>query len=1377
MKHFVARTCTVVSERKKEPRRETKSSLAHEPQSLPLESFRDKPAYVLLGPPGAGKTKAFEHEALEEGVRPITARDFQTLDPEPEWENATLYIDGLDETRAGATDGRTPFDAMRLKLQRLGRPRFRLSCREADWFGANDRERLKAVSPNGKVSVLRLDPMSEEGVLENLDRNLDIEDPKAFVTEAHQRGVEGLLGNPQSLRMLVAAVDDQAWPESKTETFDLACRELIAEHNQEHRIAASENHDIESLMHEAGHLCALLLLGGRAGFTLPGTNPNRDYPGIETIPRPDRQLSRQVLRRAVFASLSEGRIAATHRQVAEFLAARYLAGLIDAGLPVRRVLALMTGFDGGILSELRGLSAWLATHSRSARIEIIERDPLGTVEYGDVGGFDTREKRHLLQSLKAETDQNPWLVGESYLDSPKGYLAGPDLEDDLRQTLTDPARGEAHQSFVLLVVRAIRAGAPTPGLAEPLMAIVRDHSWPMDIRCAALEAYVRATQGDSQVAAALRALLDEVYAGVVATRNDDLLGTLLMELYPDNLTVTELVSYLREPARSNLWTSYGVFWTHHLIEKSTIEQMVQLLDLLRVPMERVRAELGDSPARVHLITRPPVLLLRHLLGHSPESISREQLFYWLDFAGWLGRELEFSAPRVVSDAEFIGSWLSDRPDVQKAIIEDGVTKCREDGHFFGCMSRMIRSLFNAKKPEDYGDWCADQALGASNDDIAHWFVWEAAAFVHDSQEPATRDREKIAGKLSCNARLAQLFAGRLAVLQEQGRLQEHFSRKSQPDPTPYDGRFDALRNHVKDNETALHTNQCPPALLHHLARAYLNDFSDVPGKTPAERLQFLLGSGDGLHDAALAGLRGTIQRADLPTADAIIQLTAERQIHLLAYPFMVSLEELFRTAEGHTFQMSGAQTRLAVAIHFAVWRLPHTERSAKPPPWLQVALTQDPDAVAGVWARCLRFRLLNGEMLLPDTSELAHKPDFAPLARAAAIRLLQAFPIRCKKEQLPILRSLLQAACLYGDRKGLLELIEKKLACTSMSVSQKVYWLTAGLFVRPESYSDRLESYVSGNNRRIQRLAEMAVDTHAVPQSLRDTWDATVLATLIRLIGPYSRPGPGPGVAHWVTMPIQATRTLHGFIDRLAEDTSAAAATALDSLAADDRLGRWRSHLLDRLHRQKSVHREATFQLPSLEQVSQVLKNGRSANAADLWALTVDLLRQLSREIRDGATSDWRQHWNVNKDNQAEKPKPENGCRDALLSDLRRELTPLGIDAAKEGSYADDKRSDIRVACGGFNIPVEIKRSCHRELWSAMRTQLIAKYTRDPGADGYGIYLVFWFGGAEGCRPTPRAGPKPKSATELQEALLDTLSAAERRKISICVIDVSKPEA
>ena len=97
-----------------------------------------------------------------------------------------------------------------------------------------------------------------------------------------------------------------------------------------------------------------------------------------------------------------------------------------------------------------------------------------------------------------------------------------------------------------------------------------------------------------------------------------------------------------------------------------------------------------------------------------------------------------------------------------------------------------------------------------------------------------------------------------------------------------------------------------------------------------------------------------------------------------------------------------------------------------------------------------------------------------------------------------------------------------------------------------------------------------------------------------------------------------------------------------------------------------------------------------------------------------------------------------------------------------------------RFATGDFNVPVEIKKSTHRDLWRAIREQLIAQYTRDPDTDGYGIYLVFWFGAARlsECR---HQGIRPISAHELQERLLNTLSADEKIKISICVIDVSKP--
>jgi hypothetical protein len=70
---------------------------------------------------------------------------------------------------------------------------------------------------------------------------------------------------------------------------------------------------------------------------------------------------------------------------------------------------------------------------------------------------------------------------------------------------------------------------------------------------------------------------------------------------------------------------------------------------------------------------------------------------------------------------------------------------------------------------------------------------------------------------------------------------------------------------------------------------------------------------------------------------------------------------------------------------------------------------------------------------------------------------------------------------------------------------------------------------------------------------------------------------------------------------------------------------------------------------------------------------------------------------------------------------------------------------------------------------------LITKYTRDPGAAGYGIYLVFWFGDTEKCRLTKCSGWTPETAEDMRRRIEQSLDDRERGLISICVVDVSAP--
>ena len=251
---------------------------------------------------------------------------------------------------------------------------------------------------------------------------------------------------------------------------------------------------------------------------------------------------------------------------------------------------------------------------------------------------------------------------------------------------------------------------------------------------------------------------------------------------------------------------------------------------------------------------------------------------------------------------------------------------------------------------------------------------------------------------------------------------------------------------------------------------------------------------------------------------------------------------------------------------------------------------------------------------------------------------------------------------------------------------------------------------------------------------------------------------------------MKASDLVHKLIQRLAASPDPVASDALESLHADTALFRWQDVLAHAKDAQRVIRRDAGYRHPKIDQICRTLNGGAPANAGDLAALVSDRLCALAVKIRTGNTDDWRQYWNEDGYGRPRTPKHENSCRSALLSDLREHL-PGGVDAQPEVQYAQEKRADIRVSCRDFQVPVEVKKNGHRDLWSALKNQLIKQYTSDPGTDGYGIYLVFWF--SKNCTPPPPTGFRPDSPQELQTKLEATLSESLARKVSVCVIDVS----
>ena len=1341
---------------------------------------------MLLGPPGSGKTTIFEHQAECRGGRYVTARKFLTFDDRAEWHDTALFIDGLDETRAGATDGRTPLDRIRAKLDRMGRPRFRLSCREADWFGANDRDHLKQVSRSGAVKVLRLDPLSDQDVHQFLRGVLGIEDPEDFVAVAQERGLHGLLVNPQSLKMLAVAVGDAGfWPETRTQAFDMACRTLLAEHNEEHRLASPDPGGIADLVEASGRLCAVQLLTGAAGYALPGAESDRHFLGLERLPGTERGLLRRSLQSKLFESPTERRTVPVHRQVAEFLAAKYLAALVVNGLPVGRILALITGYDGMVVSELRGLSAWLAAHSKPSRAEMIARDPLGIVLYGDAQHFSPEEKRLLLDGIERQTAANPRLITTVQLDSRLGDLVSSDMENQFREILTAPAREDSWQSFVVILLEALQHGEPLPSLADPLKELIRDGTrWPR-IRDRAIDVFVRHHPNRTEAIADLKELTAEVHAGRVADSDDAVLGCLLSTTYPAAISATEVMRYLRVPRRRDRLGEYEHFWTEHLPTKSTRSQFAVLLDQLVERYEALLAEEKTHRLPAFFLRWLPSNLLARFLLVSGDEVDLTRLFRWLAPAAKAG-DWTHDPDIGREEAGEIRRWLESRPHAWKALLAMGLERCGEradctDAYGFNqCMYEEERGrLLGVARPRDFGLWCLDRAVAAKNRITAEWLIGEVAESLHYGRSDEGLSREAVSTRLVGFARLNHAFDKRTIKLE--ARTSEGGSSKPAAQARSRTERPD-WHDHVKPHEGELRGNTARPQLLHELAKVYFGGYLNVRGNSPRDRLNALLADDDSLVDAVLSGFRKTIDRDDLPSDTKVIRLGIANRTHYLALPFMAGLEETAMTAPAGEIDLDHRRLRLALAIHYTVPMWPSVRRPAdRPPRRIAWTLANRPETAADVLVRSALSELRNGREFPAGIHELAHSPDHARVARLAAMPLLRQFPARCTSGQLSSLNHLLLAARRHCDIDPLLELIDEKHADHRMSVAQRVHWLVAGVCIAPESYIGRLESYAGGNERRIRFLAEAVTQQFSISPDLKYRQSAAALRLLIQLIGASCRPhsldsDSDEGVI--VTPEMNAADRVRDCIEQLASITTEEASLALEALSSDNHLRLWRSLLMDAAYRQEAARREAEFAYGDVARVLATLAGGAPANAADLAAFTLEHLNGIARTIRDGNTSDWKQYWNVDHRGRPQRPRPEDTCRDALLSDLRTRLMRLSVDVQPEGRYANDKRADIRVSYEGFNVPVEIKRSCHRDLWSAVRSQLIARYVVDPGTDGHGIYLVFWFGDTKECRPTPPAiGSPVTTSRELEDRLSSTLSAEERRKIKIRVIDVSDPNA
>ncbi|MBI4292346.1 MAG: hypothetical protein HY661_12790 [Betaproteobacteria bacterium] len=1335
------------------PRRAVQLSPERPRESHPLARWRGIGAYVLLAEPGAGKTEAFKREARKTGGEYTSARDFITLRSRSFKPDAPIFIDGLDEIRAGSESHRAPLDNVRRRLDELGRPKFRLSCREADWRSAVDNESLTAVASKGELAVLHLEELDDADIVAIL-RSLGVEDPEGFLVESERHRIRSLLGNPLLLGLIVNAVAKREgrWPDNRTDIYTMACEQLAIEYNEEHRAERRRNQpSIDRILDDAGLMCALHLLAGIPGFSVELVSEGDlarlvdDLPDVLGISDP-----RATLHSKIFV-MDCGQRIPRHRTIAEFLAAAVIAKRIKNGLPVGRVLALMSGADGGIVDPLRGLNAWLATRCEQVRPALIERDPLGVVLYGDLRLFTTEEKSRVLRALHREAQRFAWFRKGHWEDHPFGALGTEDMSDTFQELLAKSDRSLAHQSLLGCVLDAIEYGELMPKLAPDLRAIIRDASFSSDIRLAALDAWMVQRTPDMAVA---RTMLDDIEAGGIVDPDDQLAGRLLDRLYPEIVTPSEIAGYFRAPKTESFYGLYQHFWQHRLVDRTPQKDLRNLMDAwASAPIMVDGRQFGfflDSVATK--------LLVAALEEHG-DDIPIETLHRWLGIA-----IDEYGFSRLPEDdVRLARDWLSARPSKLKALVAYGWTQVRTDGAGRRRLWESEERTLGAARPADWYEWLLDQA-SATDDEALARDCFDSAAYAAINPRPEfTLSMEAVEKWVELNQ---ERWPQACEWLKSAWSLPlDHFRSEELKRRRSYDAERETARRERRRNFlphlASIAGGTAPPGLMHQIALAYDRRYSDIRGETPEERVQDLLGGTIEEAKSAIGGLEATPARMDLPDVDDILKTDLGGRSHFIRPACLLGASLVFERDPKLILSWPDDLVRKLAAF----WL---TDGVGDQPEWFSALAETRPTIIAPVLEKyamqTIRRRSVTN---VTGLWQLAREDRFADLARLVVPPILRAFPVRANEKQLRILNGELLPATSRLSSEQVTALLAERTALKSLDTGQRIAYLVAGLRIDGEGYSSKLVEFVGTSESRAAHLGR-AIELQG--KRTKNAIPLPILATslLIELIGPHASPEYPTGV-HSVGDADHRREWTHHLINQLASAASAEAAEEIARLAGLRKLNRWKLALDGAAFDQSRAMRDATFKQPSVDDVANVLANRAPANSRDLAALFLDHLRDVGARLHGDDTNGLL----LFRRDDRETPKTENECRDILLDRMRNRLVNVGVKLEKEGQAAQDTRADMRAEYfqpdRRFTVPIEIKKEDNRELWSAWRTQL-RTYTLDPASEGVGIYLVLWFG--LNPRATP-AGERPTTPQSLIELLSGMVPEEDRFQTNVAVLDLS----
>lgn len=1325
-------------------------------QTVVFSDYSHFPNIVLLGDPGAGKTHLFKQFAALQEAKYLTVRHF--LSGVPIDNQKTLFIDALDEKRSASNSSDVVDDIVRRLFSQTPQ-NVRISCRSQDWLGESD---LSAFLPyfeqTGGYVVLHLQSLSKEEQTAILRAN-GVEHPEAFLAEAEKHAASEFLYNPQNLLMLAEAVKEGNWPRTRSELFHSATHFLLTEHSQEHTRLTSGIYTCDELEYPAGSICALRILSDVSGVSLLPNDIRPEYPSYRTISFFSHEIIRAALSRRVFSAGDElETVEYSHRTIAEYLAAKWLAGIVDKGLPMGR-LRSMLGFEGYPSSELRGLHAWLAVFLPQYAQVFIEADPYGVLTYGDAASLPIAEKQNLLVALSKLSERDPWFRNHglnSYLNS----FATVEMEAQLRQIVRDP-----HSSFSLrmIVLESLSVATPIVALSDDLINIAKSEDSSYAEKEEAITALIHFGVSGQKFSVRFYGELKDKNHDSIRLRNH-----IIQLLYKDYFTPQDIAQLLIDTLNiTSERLPIGALWR--------LNDIVPTADLLAIfeHLERYHTAYSKdwySSANnhyeiVHFLEAGLLQILSEKNGYSTSQI-------------WLCLKTFYS----YSHNHQYGGY----DNVQKSIVQEIKNRSWQyeniiDAAIISFTSYDTNYLFLYEFGGSTFHLIPDEILLAR---FIHYLSHAEAdsekieciyrltfPVLYRCAKPSQETFEFLSAYCHLNVKLTTVFETSIVCEIDDWIVKHNLNKiayEKELNAARYEDRhsFELCRQEIVSGQ---HLDW-----LKHISYIYYSKYSDVDDKlTPVQRCAEILGA-ENVTDA-ISGILAILNRSDLPTIDELNCALLKREYYGWWYAVLAGSDELFKKHTDVTqWNEDLLTTLLALDVILAIFTKDNNVVSDYSLPWKRDVILNKTAFFIKTYYHIINFCMNNQ---LQDIRALNY------LLNDTCIPIDYAVPLvmRLTKEHpddVLHLQNLVGWLLAHPESHAeLLQLSELMIAHPSKLKNPSYQiWLVCTYLFAPDQCQDLFLSESNSAPEMIALIRQLSGKAKIGRGSSEQRLSLTQLEAIITVSATHF-----PNADRVARNDSNSANNWEytDFIKRLIDDVSSFssydAGEVFERLLLLPECTSYRGYLLHAQSNQKVRYRESQFQHTNWKQALNTLKNKTPANVMDLYALLLDHLQDIANRITYENTDIYKQFWNENGNGKILVPKPEESCRNFFLELLRARLHPLQIICEPEGHMVSGKRADIIISLPGIKIPIEIKRDYHRDVWSALNEQLDQLYTTNPDAAGYGIYLVFWFGASRpNAIPRPaKDTPPPVNATTMEDILNEAVPMVKRDRLSAIVIDVS----